>query len=63
MDEVVHSILMPSLVSDQILMLGAGDRDVGQGNRGTSLKRVLMMQSDSAHVYLSCACRPTETGL
>lgn len=44
MCEVVHSTLMPSLLSDQILRLEGG---TGQGERVTILKRVLMMQNNS----------------
>lgn len=44
MCEVVHSTLMPSLLSDQILRLEGG---TGQGERVTILKRVLMTQNNS----------------
>lgn len=44
MGEVVHSTLMPSLLSDQILRLEQG---MGQEERVKILKRFLMMQNES----------------
>lgn len=57
MGEVVHSTLMPSLLSDQILSL---EGETGQGERVTILKIEFCWCKMTLYVNLNCTCQPTE---